>query len=528
MKMFITQFFLSLLLLAVGFLLLRFLTRKNAIRPSHPSYEGPAAYPIVGCALDYFKNRHRFLEWFTEILEKSSTNTVKLERPGGVIDIMTANPANVEHFLKTGFENYPKGERFRFTLHDFLGRGILNADGELWKMQRKTASYEFSTKSLRNFMVETVQWEIQNRLIPVLSNACRTGERMDLQDVLYRFAFDNICRVAFGVDPCYLLPSMPTSSFAQAFDDASDISAGRFFSAVPFLWRIKRLLNIGCERRLRQAIRVVDEFALHLVRSRRSEISSNGGLPTREDLLCRFIASFSNDSNPVSPQNCLEDKGEGMNLFLKDMVISFMLAGRDTTPTALTWFFWVLYFHPAVEEAIQSEILGVLERRKAPAVDVEGVVFSFEELREMQYLHAALCESMRLYPPVPVDAKAAIKDDVLPDGTCVGKGWYLTYINYSMGRMENIWGRDCLEFKPERWLKNGEFVGENPYKFPIFHAGPRICLGKDMAFIQMKSIVASVIHRFSFQVGRGDKFPEYMVSLTMRMKGGLPVTVRLR
>ena len=203
----------------------------------------------------------------------------------------------MEYMLKTNFKNYPKGERFTTLLHDFLGRGIFNADGELWKMQRKTASFEFNTKSLRNFVVETVQWEIRNRLVPVLTNTAETGESIDLQDVFQRFGFDNICRVAFGMDPaCLLIPSMPTTlPFAKAFHDATELSAGRFFYVVPFLWRIKRMLNIGSERRLRRALQVVHEFASQVVCCRREQISVEGS--QTNDLLSRFIALLSDNSN---------------------------------------------------------------------------------------------------------------------------------------------------------------------------------------------------------------------------------------
>ncbi|XP_057820209.1 cytochrome P450 94A2 [Cryptomeria japonica] len=522
------QFFLVVLVVLVGCFSLCFLRGKYVNKP----YNGPVIYPIVGCAYDFFKNRHRFLQWFTEIMEKMPTNTFKLERPGGVRDIMIANPANVEHMLKTNFENYPKGERYTTLLHDFLGRGIFNVDGELWKMQRKTASYEFNTISLRSFVVETVQWEIQNRLLPVLTSASKTGKSLDLQDILQRFAFDNICSVAFGMDPACLLPSMPISPFAKAFDDATEISAGRFYSAVPFWWRVKRMLNIGSEKRLREAIKLVDKFAMDVVSSRRKETSVSAGGPEREDLLSRLMAALSSKTDEFEIDNESESEKQScgtMDVFLKEMVVSFLLAGRDTTSATLTWFFWVLSSHLRVEEAIHTEVLQILAKRsQTPPADEEGISFSFEELKDMQYLHAALCESMRLYPPVPVDPKLASKDDVLPDGTSVAKGTHLNYCNYSMGRMENIWGSDCLQFKPERWLKEGEFVGDNPYKFPVFHAGPRVCLGKAMAFIQMKSIVASVIHGFSFKVEDGIKCPDYVVSLTMRMKGGLPVTVRCR
>jgi cytochrome P450 len=468
---------------------------------------------------EFLRNRHRLLEWQTDILSSSRSQSVRISVvPGGIPGVVTSNPANVEYVLKTNFDNYPKGKRFRFLFHDFLGRGIFNADGELWKMQRKAATYEFNTKSLRSFVVETVQWEIRNRLMVVLHNACQRGEPVDLQDILQRFSFDNICRVAFGVDPRCLDPSLPTSRIAEAFDSATEISFGRFLSIAPeVMVGIKRLLNVGSERRLREALRVVDEFVEDVIRSRKE---LHGDIEIEQehlDLLSRFMAA-------------VDDKRYNHELkLLKEMVVSIMLAGRDTTAAALTWFFWLLSSHPRVEEAIRHEILGVLAERgvdKGEVEELSGVVlFNYEEVKGMPYLHAALCESMRLYPPVPVDTKIASRDDVLPDGTCVRKGWLLCYNIYSMGRMESIWGRDFLEFRPERWLNgDGNFEVENSFKFPVFNAGPRICLGKEMAFIQMKSIVASLLHHFTLKMDKEYR-PQYTLSITLRMKGGLPVIV---
>jgi cytochrome P450 len=523
----VDQFLLALLLFSFG-LLLFFITRNRSNRP----YQGPTIYPVIGILWEFFKNRDRFLEWTTDVLSRTPSQTFMIQRPGGVRGIITANPSNVEHILRANFQNYPKGERFSFLLHDFLGRGIFNTDGELWKMQRKAASYEFNTKSLRNFVVEAVQWEIKNRLMAVLKNACERGEIIDLQDVLMRFAFDNICKVAFGVDPGCLHPSLPRSQFAEAFNDATDISAGRFFSVVPFLWRIKKMLDIGSEKRLREAISVVDEFVMDIIRSRRSEISE-GHL--REDLLSRFMAAAISDLDQLETE-CDKNGSQNMamvseksELFVRDMMVSFMMAGRDTTSSALTWFFWLISSRPHIQEAIRREILLVKGNRNSITVEPEDqwVVFDFDELKGMQYLHAALCESMRLWPPVSVDTKVAATDDVFPDGTVVPRGWFVSYSIYSMGRMESIWGGDFMDFRPERWLKDGEFVGENPYKFTVFQAGPRICLGKEMAFIQMKSIVASVIHRFSLEVD-SEYVPKYAMSITLRMKTGLPVNVKSR
>lgn len=314
------QFLLAFLLFSFGFLLF-FITRNGINR----TYQGPVIYPVIGILWEFFKNRDKVLEWTVDILSRIPSHTCMVQRPEGVPGFITVNPSNVEHILRANFQNYPKGERFSFFLHDFMGKGIFNTDGELWKMQRKAASYEFNTKSLRNFVVEAVQWEIKNRLMVVLKSACEGGEIIDLQDVLMRFSFDNICKVAFGVDPGCLHPSLPRSQFAEAFNDALDISAGRVFSIFPFLWRIKRKLDIGSERRLREAINVVNEFSMEIIRSRRSEISE-GHLT--EDLLSRFMAAglfdwelFETECDQRGSQK-MAMAGEKSELFIEDMMVS--------------------------------------------------------------------------------------------------------------------------------------------------------------------------------------------------------------
>lgn len=85
-----------------------------------------------------------------------------------------------------------------------------------------------------------------------------------------------------------------------------------------------------------------------------------------------------------------------------------------------------------------------------------------------------------------------LADDVLPDGTFVKKGWRVQYEIYGMGRMTRIWGPDAREFKPERWFNQDgskdtlQLVVESPFKFPAFNGGPRLCLGKDMAYLQVR------------------------------------------
>ncbi|KAK7286652.1 hypothetical protein RJT34_21801 [Clitoria ternatea] len=482
------------------FLLFLYLYKFHFKNPLN-NKKGFKRYPFLGVLPDFLKNRHRFLEWSTQVLRDTPTGTAVFSRPFNVRGVITANPDNVEHMLKTKFQNYPKGQRFINLLQDFLGRGIFNSDGELWKVQRKTASHEFNTKSLRNFVMDNVTVEIQTRLIPILSDASDTNRVLDLQDLLERFAFDNVCKLAFNFDPaCLGDDSTAGADFMRAFENAAMLSSGRFLSVSQSAWKLKRLFNIGTERKLRESISAVHKFADSIIRSRLNSISSSRD----EDLLSRFI-----HTEDASPE------------FLRDIVISFILAGRDTTSSALSWFFWILSSRPEVRRKIHEEIETVKLSKRVE-------VFGYEEMKELHYVQGAISETMRLYPPVPVDTKQCADDDVLPDGTKIGKGWFMTYHTYAMGRMESVWGEDCGEFKPERWLENGVYRAETPFRYPVFHAGPRMCLGKEMAYIQMKSIVVSVMERFEIEALDKDKCLQPLLSLTLRIKGGLPVRVRVR
>lgn len=277
--------------------------------------------------------------------------------------------------------------------------------------------------------------------------------------------------------------------------------------ALPGLYKVKKFFNMGSERTLKKSIARVHEFAEDIIRSRMEEKKTTH-VKNDQDLLSRFMGSQENNS----PE------------FLRDIIISFILAGRDTTSSALTWFFWILSSRPNITQKILKELETIRSRTGKKL----GAEYSLEELRDMHYLQAALSETLRLYPPVPVDTKACRNEDVLPDGTLVGREWFVTYHTYAMGRMERIWGENCGEFLPERWVENGVCRAESPFRFPVFHAGPRMCLGKEMAYIQMKSIAAAVIERFEVGMAEKEKSPKYLLSLTLRMENGCPVVLKKR
>lgn len=444
--------------------------------------------------LKWTKKFHNLCDWYTHLLKISPTKTIHIHVLSNTI---TANPENVEYILKTNFDNFPKGKPFSAILGDFLGRGIFNVDGSQWKFQKKMASLELDRSSIRSYAFEIVNHEIEHRLIPVLSTAGDQNQTVDLQDIFRQFSFHTICRFSFGLDPNCLELSLPMSEFAVAFDLASKLSAQRAMTASPLVWKIKRWLNIGPERELKAAIKLVNVLAKEVIRKRRKT-----EILVRRDLLSRFMCSLNDET------------------YLRDIVISFLLAGRDSVASTLTSLFWLLGKHPNVVLAIKEEADRVL------GCDEEEAL-TFEKISQLCYLQATIYESMRLYPPIQFDSKFCQSDDTLPDKTFVRKGTRVTYHPYAMGRMEEIWGSDCLEFKPERWLKDGVFSPENPFKYPVFQAGYRVCLGKEMALVELKCVAVTIVRGFDIELAPTQyPTPRFSAGLTATFSGGLPVTVR--
>ena len=454
--------------------------------------------------ISFYRNRNRLLDWYTELLAESPTTTIAVHRLGARRTIVTANPSNVEYILKTNFYNFPKGKPFTDVLGDFLGQGIFNVDGEHWLSQRKVASHEFSARSLREFFMHTLEEEVCEKLIPALEAFSAANGVVDLQDLLSRFSFNVICKFTLGsnYNMCSLDPCVPVSPLAKAFDVAAAISARRGAAPLFVVWKVKRWLGVGSERRLKEAVLEVHNHVMNLINYERKqkmnvmgEANGNG----KEDFLSRLIyAGYEDD-------------------VIRDMVISFVMAGRDTTSAALTWFFWQLSHYPNVER----EIL-----RETTELTTNGSL-DYESLKRLNFLKACLCESMRLFPPVAWDSKHATGNDLLPDGTVVKAGDRVTYFPYGMGRMEALWGLDWFEFRPDRWYIGGRWSEVSPYKFPIFQAGPRVCLGKEMAFTQMKYVVVSILRRFKISPV-GTHKPKFVPLLTAHMAGGLQILVSKR
>jgi len=416
--------------------------------------------------------------------------------------VVTTRPENVEHILVKNFANYPKGPGWQSKLVDLLGNGIFNADGQEWHQQRKIASRMFTANLFKEHIWVVVRRNA--RKLRDLLESTKPGQQVDIFNLMNRFTLDTIGEIGFG--KCIGSLENPSSPFLQSFDKAQQIAFQRFVMPV---WRTLRWLGIGQERETQKHFQLLDEYSRSVAQDLRKGLSRDSGRAgiAWEDIETRksFVGLFLEDA---------KKRGEDLSdEYLRDLVLNFLIAGRDTTAQALSWAIYCLCMNPECEAKARREIRDVCGVR-GPAYD---------DMSRLPYVQAVLSEALRLFPSVPADAKYTLSDDILPDGTVVPRGTTVIYNLYGMGRDQAIWGEDADIFRPERWLEM-ELPPSN-YAYPVFNAGPRECLGRRLAIVEMKTCLAMILPELSFRLAipADQVMPD--AQLTIGMSRGLPCTV---
>ncbi|KAL3851037.1 hypothetical protein ACJIZ3_012919 [Penstemon smallii] len=488
------------------FLLLTFVTISFCVMLSKTwkrSSSLPTNWPLLGMLPGLAQNSRRIHAFATELLSESN-GTFEFKGPWfcNMDMLITSDPANIHHIFSKNFSNYPKGPEFR-KIFEILGDGIFNADFELWEFHRRT-TLSFMNHEKFYTLLESSVWEkVETGLIPILDYFSEQRIDFDLQDIFQRLTFDSICKMVLDYDPGSLSTDLPYVPCEKAFNDAIEALLHRHILPES-IWKLQKWLGIGKERKLTDAWKAFDKFIYPCIPSKEKTNDFNF------NLLKAFKKAYEEKNGSLEEQRN----------FLRDTSLSLMFAGRDTTSTCLTWLFWLIATNPVEESKIREEIETELKLMKNGN---KWRFFNVQESRKLIYLHGALSESLRLFPPVALEHKAPILPDVLPSGNHIQENSKVIISFYSMGRMESIWGKDCLEFKPERWISaRGRTKHEPSYKFPAFNAGPRTCLGKEMAFIQMKMVAATIIYNYDIQLVKGHSVSP-RDSIILQAKDGLKV-----
>ncbi|KAG1115501.1 hypothetical protein G6F42_013920 [Rhizopus arrhizus] len=463
--------------------------------------------PILGNLTYLLGNIHRLYDFQLEQFEKVDALTMTMPVAGNPTSIFTIDPQNVDYILKGNFKNYLKGPKFNSALSELLGKGIFNANGEKWKYQRKAASHIFNVKNFRDEFTDVFVKEMLVMCNQILDKSAQDGSIVDFHELMFKFTLDSFVYLGFGVQLDSLLKKEKVP-FAVSFDHLQRLGALRF---VDPLMPLKESLAKFNPWKMSTAdhVHAVDSFAEDVIRQRRKEIAD--GIDGHKDLLSRFM-------------NTVNENGDKLNdIELRDTVLNFIIAGRDTTAQALSWLFYNLSLQPRIEKKIIEEIQDKISddaERDSPAL--------YEIISNMPYLHAVFYETLRLHPSVPSNQKYALEDDIWPDGTVIKAGYYVSWSPYAQGRSTKVWGPNAKEFYPERGIdEEGNLRRENAGNWPAFHAGPRICLGQNLATLEALVCVAMLLKRYTFKLVPGQHVT-YDFSLTLPMKDGMKVYVEKR
>ncbi|KAL3666865.1 hypothetical protein V7S43_007814 [Phytophthora oleae] len=446
-------------------------------------------------------------DFTTQIGQQFNAEPVAIRALGIPLNLIFFTPEAFEDVLKTQFHNFDKGPFMCENLRDLLGDGIFAVDREPWVHQRKTASKLFTMRALRDSMTVVIQRHAAT-LYEILQRARDNKETLDLFKLVNRFTIEAFAEIAFGVH-MGCLDSDEEHPFQKAFDRAQ--RALRFrFTRPGWFWKTQRWLGLGIEGQLQRDIQVIDKTVLGIVDkalAQRATESEEERKEKRGDIVSIFLDRVDVHDGQLDPK------------YLRDIVVNFLIAGRDTTAQALSWFFYNVSKNPQVELEIRKEIEEKLPKFATATPTMQDV-------SQLVYLEAALKETLRLHPSVPVEPKQTLEDTTLSDGTFVPAGSAIGLATYAMGRMPRVWGPDAEEFKPERWIDSatGKLVTVSAYKFASFNAGPHMCLGMNLAMLEMKLVVVGLMSKFHIEVVNPEAVT-YDLSLTLPVKGALNVRV---
>ncbi|KAF8862255.1 cytochrome P450 [Acephala macrosclerotiorum] len=493
-----------LLLVGVISIFLFYVFRTPKLRRNgQPLRRPPNTLLIVGNGILFLQDRHKLFSWFVKCERLFGFETFQISVPSLPPGVVINDPKNLEYVFKNeGI--FTKGDFFKRRSWDLFGNGIINADGDLWKVQRK-AGLNFLSNANLKVLTDIALPEYLDRTIQDLEKR-DAGSVIDLEEVLHELTTQIMGQMAYNMN---IHNSDP---FSKSFDFASGATGKRFQNP---LWLITEIFFGG---EFRDSVARVKAFGSMLV--------ANAVEARKTEKTAKTKTSFGQVSGSLI--NSLLDSIDDQQM-VADAALNYLSAGRDTTAQALTWTFYLLMRNPAIGVAAREEVADYVGPSNGSNASQGRDIFDSAKLHStaLPYIAAIFYEALRLYPPVPFELKQCEKATTLPDGTFLPKDAVLLWCTWAMNRSRLIWGDDADEFKPERWLENGTLVSKTAFEYPVFNGGPRTCLGKKMAESVAVQVIATLVLKFDFEPIDGmERISKN--SLTLPMKGGLPCRVRSR
>jgi cytochrome P450 len=402
---------------------------------------------------------------------------------------VVSDPAAVRRIFLDNAANYRKDALQMRVLRPGLGTGLLTADGEDWRAQRRALAPLFSPRQVAAFA-------------PAMggvaaATAARLGARrnpgiIDLSPEMARVALEMLEQTLFSTG-LERDPSQFQRAVSSYFNTIGRFDPLDLIGAPEFLPRIGRL-------RGRATLDFFDAAVKDIIAARRRLLASGEEPPT--DILTLLLRA----QDPETGRAISEDD-------VRANIITFIGAGHETTANALTWTLYLLSQAPDWRERVEAEIDAHFDASK-PA----------EAGERLPVLKAVLEEALRLYPPAAILSREAIEDDTLV-GRLVPAGTVVTVSPFLLHRHHLLWEEPGL-FNPGRFL-GARREAIDRYAYIPFGAGPRICIGMGFAMLEALIVLAHLLGAFRFDLVPGHEVAPVQ-RVTLRPRYGMKMFMRKR
>ncbi|EWC46413.1 hypothetical protein DRE_04356 [Drechslerella stenobrocha 248] len=420
--------------------------------------------------------------------------------------LMPTTPKVLAEVLTSKTYTFVKPRVFQFALARILGNGLLMAEGDEHKRQRKILTPAFHPRHLRSLF--PLFWKKAVEMTELITEEInKPGEEdpiVDFNSWGSRCTLDIIGEAAAGID--FKAMSDPNSDMLQVYrkvfqpsDDQIMIAVLNMFMPV---WLMK-LLPFKGVKDVSKARSIIMKVCQDMIKQKKLQLAEKKQMDS--DILSIMIEDGS-----------LSDEE------MKNQLMTFMAAGHETTASAVSWSVYELARRPEIAERLRSAI-----REAIPSLYDSNI--TMETIESIRYLRNFCNEILRYNPPVSFTIREAATDAVL-NGHFVPKNTTVVIAPSAINLSEEFWGPDAGEFNPDRWDREGGNGGATSnYANLTFLMGPRSCIGQKFAMEEFKAVIACLAGQFSFEEKTKDMEISVKGSITQRPmhEGKLPIRTRV-
>ena len=463
---------------------------------SYDDLDGPPGLPLLGNLLQLrFDRFHAILEAWADRYGPLYRIRIGPRRLAVVSD-----PDTIRRMHRERPDMFRRTRSVESATAEMHINGVFSSEGDDWRRQRKIVAMALNTAHLKPFYPKLKT--ITERLLRRWERAADNGETTDLCRDLMRFTVDVTTQLAFGIDFNTLETHGPV--IQQNLDKVFPVLNFRVNAPFPY-WRYFRLpRDRELDRALAQVQLQVDEIIADVHRRMQAD-------RTLYDAPTNFLEAM-----------IAAKESEGIGFSDADVfanVCTLLLAGEDTTANTIAWTVNFLLQYPEHFNRARTEVDTVI----APAV----VPVDIEQTAQLPFLEAFYSEAMRLKPVVPLNAMEPLQD-VEMLGHVIPRGTVVMMLNRRIATQDENFGH-AARFDPSRWLAHeGERQGAHDTStFLPFGTGPRFCPGRNLALLQIRTVLAMLCRNFEFDLADPDKRVEEKLAFTM-MPTNLVVRMRRR